>query len=770
MLSFQFPRRFVPALSLFLLLLAAGCTTSTTTKIPPLQALTYDGDHGAVDALDHELAAAGHDPAALNPIAARLIQMLRDPATTPAARQAICERLRVFSPETLLAGDNRALFLGMFADEKQLNFARLALDLVPGPEVDQLYLDALAASTPTTRLAFVQTIGNRHLSRAVPALAELLKDSDVAVVAASVKALGQIGTADALAALASAPAPTSARVTEARLTAAYQLGGPAGAREFQLIVDSGSAPENLRAAAFRALLFAEPATAANRVITALSGENAILKPVVIQAIAMLPSPDLVPALSTQLSTWDPATQAAVIAALAHKGDAAAVSAISAATRHENPVVRSAAITALGMLPGNSDVAVILARIAAGDNADEAKLARLSLARLTGPEVADTITAGAPRGEQPLRIVFLNQVAARNMSASVPLLLSMREDPAAPVRSAALGALAEIAPPTEQHAILDWAIAATDANEQVRALRALASVTLRNPDVTQRAQLVTDAIEHASPDVALRLLPVLPRIGGTASAESAGRLALGTDSAVSNAAIITLNRWTDLAGLQPLVDVAEKTTSESTRSAAIQGTVRYLERSRELPAADLTAIVSRLVPLCRETEPRTRLVYLLGRSSGTDALALAKKFQSDPAIAAVAADAAMIIEANRAGRLTVRASANEARIKNIIDGKLNTRWSVPAHGTQWIEVDFKMSRPMRQLVLDNNGETWGAPEKYQVFVTNDPKHPGDALATGAGQLGKTKIDLPANTRGRYLIIRQTAESEDSVWAISELIVD
>ena len=771
MLSFTSSRRVLSALSLLALLLASACTTPiSTTTAPSLQTLDYASSQQAVQALDHEIAAAGLDSTKLNAIAARLIQILREPKTTPAARQAVCERLRAFPAETLIGGDNRALFLSMFADEKQLNNARLALDVVPGDAIDQLYLEALTHSTPTTRLALIQTIGNRRIPAAVPALTPLLKASDAAVVAAAEKALGQIGTADSLAALSSAPDPSSARVIEARLSGAHQLGGAEATREFQAIADNMDAPANLRAAAFRGLLFAEPSTAATRFLAAISGDDATLKPVVIQAIASHPSRDLVSALSSQLATWDAPTQAAVISALARRGDVAAISAISAATQHANPEVRAAAITALGMLPGNSDVALILARIAAGDNTDDAKLARLSLSRLNGPDVADTVVAGATRGEQPLRIVFLEQIASRNMAASVPLLLATRADPAEPVRSAALRALAEIAPPTEQQAILDWAIAATNPNEQARALRALASVTLRNQDVVQRSRPITDAIEHAQLDVALRLLPVLPRIGGAASAECAARLALRDDAAISNAAISTLSRWTDRAGLLPLVDVAEKTSRDAARTAAMQGVVRYLERSRDLPSADLTAIVARLVPVCREIETRTRLVYLLGRSSGTDALALAKKFQADPALAAVASDAAMIIESNRAGRLTVRASANERQIKNIIDGKPNTRWSVPATPGQWVEVDFKAARPLREIVLDNNGETWGAPEKFEVYVTNDPNKPGEALVTGSGQSGKTTIDLPPGTRGRYLIIRHTAQTEDSVWAIGELIVD
>jgi HEAT repeat protein len=721
-------------------------------------------------ALDREIANAGLDSAKLNAIAARLISLLRDPATTPAARQAIAQRLTVFPASALTAGENPALFAAMFTDPREVNNARLALDLVPGSTVDALYLDALKASVTATRLAIIQSIGRRRIPAAVPLLRPLLNDRDAAVVGATIDALASIGTQDALDVVSLAPNPNSARVVEAVLTIAHQIGGAQATRIFRSVSESPDVPAHLRAAGFRGLLMAEPNNAPTRVTTALAGDDAALKPVVIEAIAFHPANDLVPALATQLATWEPATQAAVITALGRKGDAAAVPAISTAAAHADPDVRAAAIVALGQLPGNREIAFQLARIIDGDNAEEAKLARQSLSRLTGPGVAETVLNEATRGEQPLRTIFVEQLATRNVASSVPLLLSMRNDPDPAIRSAALGSLAEIAEPSDQRAILDWAIDATDSSEQSRALRALASVTLRNPDVAERSTLVIQAIETAPTPVVLRLLPVLPRISGAPSAESAARLALRDDAAISTASINTLSRWNDRAGLFPLVNVAEKTTSDKARTAAIEGVVRYIERNRDLPSTDLVAIVTRLVPICQETETKSRLVYLLGRSSGDDALAAAEKFQTDPALASVATDAAAIIRANAEGRPSVRASGNERQVANIVDGKMSTRWTVPARSDAWIEVDFKLSRPFRQIVLDNDGATWGSPEEFAVFVTDNVNTPGEARVTGSGQTGKTTIDLPPGTRGRYLIIRHTGESEDSVWAISELLVD
>ena len=116
MSSISFTRRVCSATAVLALLLSSSCTspssTSPTSKAessaatpPPLAAIDYATAQDAVIALDQEIAAAGKDAAKLTPIATRLITLLREPGTTPAARQAISERLGVFVSSYPAVGD-----------------------------------------------------------------------------------------------------------------------------------------------------------------------------------------------------------------------------------------------------------------------------------------------------------------------------------------------------------------------------------------------------------------------------------------------------------------------------------------------------------------------------------------------------------------------------------------------------------------------------------------------------------------------------------------
>jgi HEAT repeat protein len=736
---------------------------------PAVAALTYSGDQSAIEAIDRDITAAGKDAAALGRIETSLVAVLRRTDATFAARQAVAQRLAlVLASGGKIATDTSKLFATLLVDARDSDLARLALEPVPGDAADTLLVNALEKAPGRTRLGLIDSLSRRRAAAGVAALGKLLKDSDETIAAAAAKALGQIADPQAAAALHAIPEPSRAAVAEAKLAAAARMPPAAALGLLNDLQRSARDPVH-RAAAFRQSLDLEVGTSTAKILDALGGGDRLMQQVALESVATSRAPNLVASLAGKLDSWDAYTQSAVIGALARRADPVATSAISIAATHPDALVRSAAIEALGFLPGTRDTATLLARIASESEGDEARAARQSLARLTGPEVATTILAGAEHGDPKLRAVYLEQLAARNMADARPLLLKTRADPDASVRAAAVGALGEIAPASEQKALLDWAIEATDATEQTRALRSVVNVTLRNPDVDQRGRALYALIEPAQPELALRLLPALGRIGGRASAESAAKLALRDDAKVAEAATTALTRWTDDTALDSLATVSEKASQADVRAAALEGLLRYFERNRDGWAPESTTLVARLLGSNQDPDVRKKLVRLLHRAKDTKALALLDTVKSDSALETEIGLAKEVVRANLAGKPRVRAS-NPMSVSNILDGKTSTRWTTPALGEEWIEVDFNVTRPVLKVMLDQTGRGAEFPEQYEVYLTDTPKDPGKPLATGAGQRNSTVIDLPAGSRGRYLIVKNVAERKDTPWAICELYVE
>jgi hypothetical protein len=685
-----------------------------------LQTLDYAGSQRALENLDRAIAAAGTDPARVSALTAGLVQVLGRPQVTFAARQAICQRLGQLLGKQAADAPALAVLAPMLSDPRLVDCARLALEPVPGPAVDAVFIRALDGAGGGARLALVQSVGNRRIAQAVPELSAALVAPDAALSEAAARALGSIGTGAALSALESAPAPDSAAVLEARLACIANIPGPAGAEALRAVYEDARAPRAQRAAAWRGLLEREPSAAVQRIVSVLGRGDPSLRQVALESVATLRSRDLVGALSGDLVTFDPPTQAAVIAALARRGDPAAVGAVLAASASADAAVRKAAIAALGLLPGNADVAARLANLVPEAGGEEARLARRSLARLAGPGVNAAVLAGAAGADPRLRAVYMEAIGLRGMTEAGALLLGARSDPDAGVRSAALQALGAIAPADDEGAILAWAAGADNATESAHALRALVSVSGRNPDPGARIRPVIDAIDRGSPQARLRLLPALARIGGADAAACAGRMALLPAPPVAEAATAILAGWPGGAALPQLADAATGSPLAGVRSAALAGSLRVLDRRRGPPASEPTDVIARLLASTADPDARRQLVFLLARGSGDSALALARGLRDDPVLGREARDAALAIRANRDWPPGLKVSAAADQAQNILDGDGATAWSVSAASSPWIQVDFGRSRPVRRVTLDQTGHAGDYPERYEVRVSDDPE--------------------------------------------------
>jgi hypothetical protein len=775
-----------PARALYLgsLVLLAGCSTSPVTPpaatgapqapaaAPVAAPGAYDDDPRPLNELESAIAEAGLDAAKLAAAQARFLAILQDPQSSPAAAQDAAQQLGyvlLAAPAANHAATLNAL-APMLADPARSDFARLALDRVPGEAVDTLYLQALLSSSGRTRLGLIDAAGTRAITGAVPVLAGLLGDNDPGTAGAAASALGRIGGASALDALARAKDPLAPAVVKARLAAAAKADATAAARVAGEIHANSSLPLGLRATALRQLIAAKPDSAVETVTTVLAGPEPAFHAVAIESVRTLPAADAAARLAAGLPSYTPAVQSALAAALGYRGDATAVPGLLAALEAATPEVRLAILDALGRLPGSPEVARRLATLATGEG-DDAKAAAEALVRLHGPGLDELVrSSAATEGDEALRAVFIQQIAARNLTEAIPFLFSLRTAPAESVRLEALDALRLIAPPSAQPGVIAWATGAASRAEQNRAVRALITMVLRDGAVGTRAAPVLAALESGDAAARSVLLPVLSRAAGAPALAAAGKLARDGNETVALGATAELARWPDASALPVLVDLAVATRLEAVRAAAAQGASRFLTQAGNASPAERSAQARALLALPLATAARESLINVLSLCADQDALAAAKQFIADPALAAVAQDAVDAITSNLAGRPVVTSSVTVEDPAVMADGNTATFWQVPANeaGT-WIRADLHSSRPVRRIFLDHRGRGWGYPGDFIVQVSDQPDQPGEAVLTTEGERSETVVTLPAGVRGRYVWIRLTGR-RDAPLAISELRVE
>ena len=135
-----------------------------------------------------------------------------------AEKAAACKRLAVHGTAAS-AADLAALL----SNEHLASWARIALEAIPGAEVDAALRKAAGSLSGRLLVGVINTIGIRRDAGAVALLESKLTNADAEVAAAAAAALARIGSPEAAKSLAKAAASGSDAMVAACLDAAEQL-------------------------------------------------------------------------------------------------------------------------------------------------------------------------------------------------------------------------------------------------------------------------------------------------------------------------------------------------------------------------------------------------------------------------------------------------------------------------------------------------------------------------------------------------------------------
>jgi len=160
-----------------------------------LETYTRGDDPKVLVSIEHAVQQAHGDQAARAALEQRLSAQLLRSSSSEAARKFICRELAVIGSAASVPA-----LAALLPDESLSHMARYALERIPGSEADTALRDALGKTKGATRIGIIHSIGARRDARSVTPLAKLLAN-EPASAAAAAKALGEIGTPEAVGAL-----------------------------------------------------------------------------------------------------------------------------------------------------------------------------------------------------------------------------------------------------------------------------------------------------------------------------------------------------------------------------------------------------------------------------------------------------------------------------------------------------------------------------------------------------------------------------------------
>ena len=317
-----------------------------------------------------------------------------------------------------------------------------------------------------------------------------------------------------------------------------------------------------------------------------------------------------------LSSLPPNTQVALLAALAGRGDPAAVPAVRRlAEAATDSTVRGSAVKALANLGGAAEVPVLVKALAV----EPVKAtARKALVEIRGDGVARAIVEAAGTADPGARALLLDALTDRRERAAMPGLLMAIGDADGGVRQAAIRGFTRLGGPDELNVLVDEFLKSS--GDDRKALeQAVVSVCSANPGKERATPLLLARFTAADDDARDALLPLLARLGDPQTMRVLdGMIA---DPTQRRRGLEALAKWPDATVADRLLGLLSEETDEREKGLLLGALIRI----SPLP-------VKRTMGLCQRKEDKAKLIERANAIRTIETLRFVVPFLDQPELA------------------------------------------------------------------------------------------------------------------------------------------
>ena len=571
---------------------------------------------------------------------AKLIATLKSPDASQKDKIDACRQLAIIGGQ-----DSIAPLAALLGDEKLSHMARYALQPNPDPAVDEALRDALGKVKGGPLVGVIGSIGMRRDAQAVPALAQLLSDSDAVVARAAARALGSIGSSEAAQALqgilAGAPAGNKLDVYEGLFRCAERLSTAGQQQEALAIYDQLyklDAPHQVRGGALRSAILARGKDGVALLKEQLRSNDYILFSAAVQASHTMPDSDVTKALTEEMKSLPADNQVLVIQALGRRGDKGAVPALLATTGSGPTPVRVAAVRAATEL-GDASAVPVLVQLLDDSDREISQVAQDSLVAFPGKEADAAVTEMFQSGNTARQLTALDLMGRRRMTGSTATLLKAARAGDPKVRPAAIKTIGDLGGPEQLPALLDLLASAPSAQERGAVEQALAAVCTKaeNPPVNQLIR----RLEQADPAQKIVLLRILSVVGGADALQAVRAAIQGNNADVRSAAIRALGSWKTADAAPLLLALVQETSDPAEKTIVLRGYLNLAGRG-DLPVEQRLEMCRQAASMVQRDDEKRLLLGTLGNIESPETLALITPYLDNAGIRQEAAMAALTV--------------------------------------------------------------------------------------------------------------------------------
>lgn len=623
-------------LGLTISLRATGAETPPEDAWKALPKYAYGQDLAPLLAVDRAVIQAMASEASRSACAARLAAMLEATDTTPAARQYICLKLRqVGTPAQV------PLLARLLADPGISDSARQALQTIPGEESTAALRAALGTLQGAPLVGVVNSLGVRRDGQAVARLQELAPAADPLLAEAALRALGNIGNAQAAefltacAAKTPVPLPRTLAVALLRCADAGAASGSAGGAQaiYTTLSQPGQAA-GIRRAAAEGLFRLEQDHAAT-VLAWMAATDADRRQIAAGHLALL-SAEQLDQLGERLADLPDDSKTVVLETLAMRQGISRLPLMLKAAQSDKLGLRVVGIRGLGALADEATLPFLIERLA--DGGEVTKAAQEALCCLPRKTVSEQLLAVIEKRPE-LRAAAIEVLARMRCYEAIDALVVLAADGDPSVHEVALDGLRRIADPDEFDIPRLMALLRKVAPGLHRDAveKTIMLVCEKLPAGTDRAGPVLAALAKVPPAESPKYLPLLGRLGG-AKALQLIEASLGqAEPEVKQAAVRALCNWPDATVAGKLWELAGGAEDPGTRRSALRAYVRVVTLESNRPEAETLKMLQQAMKQAQSVDDKQLVLVRAATVRTIETVDWGAGYLDDPELAQAACE-------------------------------------------------------------------------------------------------------------------------------------
>lgn len=273
--------------------------------------------------------------------------------------------------------------------------------------------------------------------------------------------------------------------------------------------------------------------------------------------------------AVQLAKLNTGGQAALLSALADRGDSAARPAVLELVSSMDASVRAAAISALGRLGSVAEIPVLIKALQTLDQG----VARQSLVQLPGDNINKALALEVKSASAAVKSQLIDVLGARRARGELETFVAATVDDNAQVRTSAMNTLGQLGRPEQIAPMLLGVLKAQPGGERDNAERSVAQICQRIGNEKESATRLIEALNKVPAADRDQLLSLVGRVGGGTLINFVGDIATGKDVARRRLGIDALSKWPDASVADKLLEITSKATDPAERFQAFQGFVK-----------------------------------------------------------------------------------------------------------------------------------------------------------------------------------------------------